>query len=407
MPGTLIDVKNVAAYTQYLPAAAEMAIRHGFQIKVVPTTRIEWSAGFTQATEKYASQVGLDQEDSITNYIAGAPFPTFNLSDPKAAVKIAYNWHMGPFMPDDFSLAPWGSYAYSDTPSRAIQPEEDYNYVCEQFTFLRFAHRTEIEPRPSIGSNSQGFEWKARCNQWTATPMGDSGEGSGIWVRYLDPHRADEFYGFNMETRRIRRTASDVPVMEGCRTCHQPYWAYALPKTEAYTYRLLGTATLLACLTANEEPAGLKAGEKTMSMREEPFELRTAYIIEMRPKADRGDLRTLVFVDTEAYVWVAAEFFDATERTAVAIPLWRSRPSSAGGNLFDLAGEFYVPAHQPPMSLKAEVTSLQTSSGGNHPEPNAVRWFFRTLMPAHSDFAQKIDTGDVSEAMFNPQSLSR
>ena len=66
-------------------------------------------------TEKYSGQVGLDKDDYITNYIAGMPFPMVSTTDPKAAIKIAYNWHMGPFMPDDFSLEPWGSYAYSGT----------------------------------------------------------------------------------------------------------------------------------------------------------------------------------------------------------------------------------------------------------------------------------------------------
>jgi hypothetical protein len=73
---------------------------------VVPTQRHDWSSGFTKATEKYSGQVGLDQEDNITNYVAGVPFPTVDTSDPKAAVKISYNWHMGSIMPDDFSLAP-------------------------------------------------------------------------------------------------------------------------------------------------------------------------------------------------------------------------------------------------------------------------------------------------------------
>ena len=398
MPGTVIDANNVAKYVQYLPAAAEAAVRHGLKIQVVPARRQDWSAGFTQATEKYSSQVGLDTNDYITNYVAGAPFPTFDITDPKAAVKIAYNWHMGPFMPDDFSLSPWGSFGYSEDGSGAIQPEEDNSYICNQFSFLRFAHRTEVDPRPTIGSNSQGFEWKARCTEWTATPLGDIGEGSGIWIRYLEPQRGDEFYGFNPETRRLRRTGTGFAAStEGCRSCHQPYWAYALPKTEDYSYRVLGTASLLACLNANEEPAGLQMGEKALSMREEPFELRNAYILEMRPKANDGaNLRTLVFVDTEAYVWIAAEFFDGNERTAVAIPLWRSRQSPGGGNLFDLAGEFYVPYRQIAMSAR------ESHSGSSSP-----RWFFRTLVPAHGDFTQKIDSGDVSEAMFNPQSLSR
>jgi hypothetical protein len=407
LPGTLIDSGNDARYTQFLPAAVQAAIRYGLKVRVVPTQRLDWSAGFTKATEKYSSQVGLDQEDDITNYVAGAPFPTVDVSDPKAAVKIAYNWHMGPFMPDDFSLAPWGSFAYSSEESNNIQPEEDYNYVCDQFTFLRFAHRTEVDPRPTFGSNSQGYEWKARCNEWTANPAGDLGEGSGIWLRYLDPHRGDEFYGFDSETRRVRRSASaSIAVNEACRSCHQPYWAYALPKTEAYQYRLLGTTPLLACMTASEEPAGLKQQSTSLTLLEEPFALRNAYILEMTPKAAGfANLRGLVFVDTEAYVWLAAEFFASSERTAVAVPLWRSHPSPAGGNLFDLAGEFYVPSRQPAISARAEHSANDTRNGVT--SPNYPHWFFRTLRPAREDFDQKINSGEVGEGIFNPQALAR
>ena len=106
LPGTLIDSSNAGRYSQFLPAAAQAAISYGLKVRVVPTQRLDWSTGFAKATEKYSGQVGLDQEDNITNYVAGAPFPTVDTSDPKAAVKISYNWHMGSIMPDDFSLAP-------------------------------------------------------------------------------------------------------------------------------------------------------------------------------------------------------------------------------------------------------------------------------------------------------------
>ena len=97
------------------------------------------------------------------------PFPFVNVDDPKAARKIAYNWHTGPFMPDDFSLSPWDSFGYSDSGSAVAQPvrsEPDYTYICNQFDFLRFAHRTEMDPRPLLGSAGQEFEWKARCKVW-------------------------------------------------------------------------------------------------------------------------------------------------------------------------------------------------------------------------------------------------
>ena len=61
LPGILIDSSNVTRYAQILPAAAQAAIRYGLKVRVVPTQRLDWSTGFTKATEKYSVQVGLDQ----------------------------------------------------------------------------------------------------------------------------------------------------------------------------------------------------------------------------------------------------------------------------------------------------------------------------------------------------------
>ncbi len=375
-------------FATLLPEAAKFALAHGFTMKVLPTRRLEWSAGFQRATEKYSPQVGLDAQSHLKNYVAGMPFPLIDPSDPQAAVKIAYNWHMGPFMPDDFALAPWSSNGYAADPADAsrIIAKDDSDYACDEFKFLRFAHRTEVDPRPTLGSNPTGVEWKARCNNWIATGQAEApNEGAGIWVRYLDPGTSDEFFGFSEISRRVRRSAVNLAFPnETCRSCHQPYWAYALPKTENYTYRLLGTATILACMAADDEPAGIKPSTNGYVLGEEPFEPRHAYILEMTPKfpeqAEPG-LRTVIFIDSEIYVWLAAEFYDSGGQTSVAMPLWRMRPSAEGGNLFDLAGSFYVP-----------------SAGG----------LFRSLVPAHSaDFKQVINTNQFGESGFLPQALMR
>ena len=63
-------------YARYVPAAAKFAVAH-------------------HATEKYAPQVTLDGDGYLKNYVAGMPFPLIDVTDPAAAMKIAYNWHMG------------------------------------------------------------------------------------------------------------------------------------------------------------------------------------------------------------------------------------------------------------------------------------------------------------------------
>jgi len=361
------------------------ALAHGFTIRVISSRRLEWSAGYQHATEKYSPQVGLDAKDNLTNYIAGMPFPLIDISDPKAATKIAYNWHMGPVMPDDFSLAPWSSNAYAAAASNPseIVAKRDGDFQCDHFTFLRFTHRSEVDPRPTLGTNPMGAEWKARCDDWSVTALGaEDGEGAGIWVRYLDPATADEFFNFDEMSRRIRRGAVGAgAVGPGCRNCHQPYWAYALPKTEDYEYRLLGTTTILASLSATEEPARIARSGDGYSLTQEPFELRHAYVIEMRPRFGDQSLTTIIDIDSEIYVWLAAQFYKSGAETAVAIPLWRMRPAREGGNLFALAGSFYV--------------------------PRGAGSLFRSLVPAHQKFQQEIDTGQTSAAAFVPATLSR
>jgi hypothetical protein len=384
-PGTIIDTHNAQTYQDLIPAAAMLAIRHGLRLEVTPTHRMRWSAGYQTATEKYSPQVRLDKDDYITNYIAGMPFPLIDVGDPKAAVKIAYNWHFGPVLPDDFSLSPWsvnGYVADSNEPTE-IRPSNDMDDACDQFDFLRYAHRTEVEPRPTLGANALGVEWKARCNQWTTISMGgDMGEGAGIWIRYSNPRSNDDFYGFDEQSRRIRRMGIRLAYPNKvCRRCHQPYWAYALPKTEIYNYRLLGTAPILACVAVKDEPAGIATRESGYALTQEPFELRRAYILEMVPAQKNLQERTLIFIDSETYVWLAAEFYESGERVATAIPLWRTHSSPEGGDLVDLAGSFYF--------------------------PNDQRGLFRSVVPAHSSFTQKINAGAISESDFNPNLLAR
>ena len=390
--GTVINSANASTYQHFLPPGADLAIKYGLVIQIVPSTRLDWSTGFTTSTEKYSGQVGLDADDYIANYIAGMPFPTVGVKDPKAAVKIAYNWHMGPFMPDDFSQKPWGSFAYSSTDSqRGFVPEEWNDYTSPGFVFLRYAHRTEVDPRPTLGLNEEGVEWKARYLEMPSGPnLNPSYFGIGYVVRFLDPRKPDAEVWWRGHWRpyggRVQVTT------ERCRACHQPYWAYALPKTEDYSYRLLGTTLILACLTAEHEPAGVVQRDQSFTFGELPFQIRNAYILEMTPKQPgHENVRTIVYIDTEAYVWLGAEFFSGNEETEAAFPLWRTYPSPSGGYLFDLAGSFYLPFDQ------LTVHHLMGAS--------TSRLFFRSLAPAHEQFSQKINSGTVSLDLFDPEKL--
>src|SRR5579864_8043272 len=52
--GVVIDAASASAYSRYVPAAAQFALKHGFTMRVIATQRLDWPGGFKRATEKYS-----------------------------------------------------------------------------------------------------------------------------------------------------------------------------------------------------------------------------------------------------------------------------------------------------------------------------------------------------------------
>jgi hypothetical protein len=116
------------------------------------------------------------------------------------------------------------------------------------------------------------------------------------------------------------------------------------------------------------------------------------------------NLRALIWIDNETYVWLGAEFFESNLKTEIpelqeiAAPLWRTRPAPEGGNLFDLAGSFYVPLpYQPALPAHPQQAGFA--------QENPKRWFFRSVVPNHGAFDQRINAGSSDESIFSPLSL--
>jgi hypothetical protein len=116
-------------------------------VKVAPSQKIEWPAPYQQATEKYASQVSLDENDTLKNYVAGLPFPSIEPTDPKAAMKIAYNWRWGPFIPEQVSFSNLAARTFNFQGDGisflrdSANPDFRNELTCDQAIVLRRAHR--------------------------------------------------------------------------------------------------------------------------------------------------------------------------------------------------------------------------------------------------------------------------
>jgi hypothetical protein len=384
-PGTAIDQTNAEKYARYLPAAAMFAIKHGFKIDVVPTTRIDWPEGYKQATERYSRQVSLDANDIIQNYVAGAAFPTVEATDPHAAIKISYNWRWGPFVFDDYTMSnPRIAYYTVDANQPIVLTHRDVNdMTASKCALLRFAHRVAIDPRPLIEPNPQGAELKIVCEDWSDLRHEDT--DGVIHSRFLDPSKPDENFYHSRTSRRLRRSDSKF---EGEFWGWQDGFFFGVPKTEVYTWKLLGTTTLLGCVNAAHDPAVLIPDSQPAKLLQEPFQLRNVWILERSPRDPKWkDDRVVAYIDTETYLELADEFYQGAEQTAVSAMLWHQ---AAGQGAFFLAGEI--------QRLPAGRTYL---TGGMSSDSNGESFYF--YLPGAG--SQKINTGGINDEVFNPNAL--
>src|SRR5258708_9142162 len=168
--GLVIDGDNVDKFAEALNPAMLYARSRGLRIKVAPSDRVEWPAPYQQATEKYSGQVSLDENDSLKNYVAGLPFPSIDAADPKAAVKIAYNWRWGPFIPEQVSFSNLAARTFNfqgdglSFVRDSVNPDFRNELTCDQAIVLRRAHRLDADSRGDGASESQ-LLWEDRGEQ--------------------------------------------------------------------------------------------------------------------------------------------------------------------------------------------------------------------------------------------------
>lgn len=370
-PGKLIDRSNLDIYSPYTTAALKFAIAHGLSARVIATSRIDWPVGFQEATEKYSGQASLDDHDQIQNYIAGMPFPLIHATDPRAATKIAYNWRWGPFVPDDVSLLTTQRFVAwtTDYQRSTLTPDDkDRDYrgeePCDELIFLRYSHRTKVDPRPNIASDT-ALDWKARGNH-----CGGRGDVSVVWTEQANPPSVN--YTGHVSIGKIpwfirwalRSMPGDFPSRKCTYGCTPFWWEYVAPITAAYRWRLSGERPILACLSATRESAGISRVGNEAHFDEEPFELRTAYVLEAVPLQQHVSilgglisidlLHATVYIDSETYLFLGGEFqwFDLVD---ASVPLWSRHVEAGEIAQLMLSNELFVPGDRPEFLLSLNI----------------------------------------------------
>ena len=194
-------------------------------------------------TEKYQAQVKINPDGSMDNYFCGQPFADASLStaDPLSGYKAAWNfearwWNYGPiimsvlFLYDRFGGSHQGSGAQRHRSAagrldqRSGLPEQAADRRAQILRRRRHLRQNGEHPlrarllQPSGAARRRG----RRCCRCPRPRTFIYKEFSGffspfdvrgqvfITYRYNDPHRADDAWAYDPQSRRVRRVSVEV-----------------------------------------------------------------------------------------------------------------------------------------------------------------------------------------------------
>lgn len=333
-PGDAITAQNAEQVQDLVSPGVFYMVKHDMRLNIVPTERIDWPPPYTEATEKYSSQVRLTPDHrSLIGYVAGQPFPLIDANDPYVATKVVWNNVFRPIQSDDYDLR------FFDCQSEYVSPGHGQKMVDNiqvgHYAGYNLVGRTEVEPIPIDPDFEQSNRYWLFGLYPIIAPEDARGDGV-IRYRYADPNRGDDSWTWTAGTRRARRlNESILSTATGAQTFDPDHYSGFNSKTEQYDYRFLGEKNMLASVHGIHSPEVTCPYDGGASACPENWEMRHMYVVEATPRREIGqasgalDKRTVIYLDSEAWFEPYIDTYDQRGqlwRTHIYWLTYRDRP---------------------------------------------------------------------------------
>jgi hypothetical protein len=311
-PGDVIGKSNVEKINDFVSPGVKAAVENGSELSIVPYEKIPISKAYMEATEKYSGQATVDDKNDLKNWVAGRPFPNVDASDPKAAVKIMWNFNRTSYFTDDFSIhlpdADTGAYFKDPDGKQTYQVER--HFIVDWSRRLRYSGRLHHDPRPVIQNNpDQVFDKQGFFP--LIEPFDLKGVGS-VSYRYLDPSRQDDTWLYTPAIRRVRRlsSAQRSDALFGQDIDLDSFGGYA-GQIPWFEWKLIGSKPMLATFHGKNLPPKICPGDGGVTYCED-WEMRPkVWIVEGRTKlAGYAYSKRVIYVDSEAYLIPYSDLYD-------------------------------------------------------------------------------------------------
>ncbi|MBI4516247.1 MAG: DUF1329 domain-containing protein [Deltaproteobacteria bacterium] len=306
-PGDVITAANADKAADLLSPGVNWVVKHGMTIKVAAPRELLMPKRYVEATEKYAAQVKLAKGGlALEGYVAGMPFPTIDVNDPQAALKIMWNYEYRPFFIDDFREGDFGSYTGTASYDKPMTIER--SLWIGDLRRLYYNGRLYVEPKPEL-PNPEGVRYKESLHPILA-PFDLKGIGL-LDLRYIDASRQDDTWLYLPQLRRVRRlsSAQRSDALFGQDADADSFFGYS-GHIAWMDWKLLGLKDVLGSVHAENWPLKQCPGGGDFAFCD-LWEKRPAYVIEGVSKLPQYAFgKRVIVIDRQGMLPLTTDMYD-------------------------------------------------------------------------------------------------
>jgi hypothetical protein len=341
-PGDVLGSKDLERIRPFVPPGwFEQLNFPEFKMEIMAARSHMPRKDFQECTEKYQAQVKLNPDGSLANYVCGQPFPNASLStsDALSGIKAAWNFDYRWQNYGEFSLnylfivSQFGGNHDGDAPKLIESPPSNWvggveyhsklptdaskffggggSFARTLSSFYRrvyFSHLAQrADQKGLLGTPDSGqFLWKEFTGFFS--PYDVRGQVF-ITYRYADPHRADDAWAYDPQSRRVRRVSVEVKSdsVEGTDTTQEDFYTFSGRELH-WHWKFLGWKDVLAVLDSRDDYAHLFGPNGEIP--NDRWSLRRFAVVERTPvEAHHPYSNVVMFWDAENWhPWMAVAF---------------------------------------------------------------------------------------------------
>ncbi|MGH7823541.1 MAG: DUF1329 domain-containing protein [Candidatus Binatia bacterium] len=307
-PGDVINRQNAAQIKDLVTPSIEWVLSRGATIEIAEYKQVGWPKLYKEATEKYSGQVKLSGDGmTLEGHVAGMPFPAIDPNDPKAALKVMWNYEYRPYPGTD-------DFVEYDFPSMSMDiagqggATVDRVFQIGDSRRLYYNARVAVDPKPEL-PNPKGYRFQDLIGPLLA-PYDIKGLGA-LTYRHVNPTQQDNTFLYMPSLRRIRRlsTAQRSSALFGQDADPDSFWGYS-GHIAWMDWKFLGEKEMLGVLHAEKVPMP-QCPAPADFMFCDKWEKRKVYAIEGISKLPQyAYSKRVIFLDKESYIVTYSDIYD-------------------------------------------------------------------------------------------------